>query len=87
MANSDTHVRVEKNGIQDTLPKTTWNAIGGSDNKDGWILIQDTPPEAVVIRQKKEAATEVKEEAPEIVEVKKEAEPVKVKDKVAKKGK
>lgn len=52
MDKSATHFRVQKNGIEDTMPKNVWNAIGGTDNKDGWVLIQDSPPEAIEIRRK-----------------------------------
>ncbi len=31
---SDTHVRVQKNGIEGWLHKTTWNRIGMESNKD-----------------------------------------------------
>ena len=52
MDKSQTHYRVQKNGIEDTMPKNVFEAIGGTDNKDGWVLIQDSPPEAIEIRRK-----------------------------------
>lgn len=73
MDKSSTHVKVTKNGIEDWLPKATWKAIGESDNKDGWILITDTPPEAIEIRRK------LAEKPVEVVA--EEVAPVKVKDK------
>lgn len=81
MDKSQTHVKVVKNGIEDWLPKTTWKAIGESDNKDGWILIPSTPPEAIEIKQKsRQVEAPVAEVAEEVVN----EETIKVKAKKAK---
>lgn len=69
MDKSSTHVKVIKNGIEDWLPKATWKAIGENDNIDGWILVQDTPPEAIEIRRKLAEPTEAISET-ELVKVK-----------------
>jgi len=81
MDRSSTHVKVIKNGIEDWLPKTVWKAIGENDNKDGWILVQDTPPEAIEVRRKLAEAPVAETLVETEVEV---AEPVKVKAKKAK---
>lgn len=75
-----THVKVSKNGIEDMLPITTWNAIGGVDNKDGWSLIPTTPPEVIAIKQKIQQPEIAEEEIaiePEISEAKKTKKTVK----------
>ena len=84
MDKSSTHVKVQKNGIEDLLPKTTWQAIGGQDNKDGWVLIQTAPPEAVLIKQKKEAkaedvpgVTEVPQASEQVISIKEKAKKAK----------
>lgn len=56
---SQTHVMVRKNGIKDWMPKTVWKSIGGESNTEGWVLVEETPPSVIEIRQKK---AETKEE-------------------------
>lgn len=50
---SDTHVRVQKNGIEGWLHKTTWTRIGEQSNRDGWVLVALDPSEVLQIREKK----------------------------------
>ncbi len=78
MDRTESHVRVTKNGIEDWLPKATWKSIGEQENKDGWILIQNTPPEAIEIKMKsKEVAQQVVVEEIEIPVEKKQQKKVK----------
>jgi hypothetical protein len=59
---SQTHIRVQKNGVEGWLAKTTWTRIGGNANKDGWVEIQSEPSEVIALREKKAVATSSLEE-------------------------
>jgi len=78
---SDTHILVEKNGIQDKMNKTVWEAIGGSSNKDGWKQVPLAPVEVIEMKQKQSVVKPEGENVP-VAEV---AAPVEVKSKVTKK--
>lgn len=60
---SNTHILVEKNGIQDKMNITVWKAIGEDSNKDGWKRVPETPIEVIAMKSK------IAEE-PQVIEVK-----------------
>lgn len=53
MDKSETHVKVQKNGNEGWLHKTTWKRIGEHNNKEGWVLVPNEPAEVLAVREKK----------------------------------
>ncbi len=49
---SNTHITVEKNGIQDEMNINVWEAIGADSNKDGWKRVATAPIEVVEMKRK-----------------------------------
>jgi hypothetical protein len=52
-------VTVEKDGHQDEMPETVWEAIGMTKNKYGWTLVSSEPPEVTILAQKKTVSMEM----------------------------
>ena len=48
----NTHILVEKNGIQDEMNTSVWESIGGDSNKDGWKRVPTAPIEVLEMKRK-----------------------------------
>lgn len=59
------YIRVLKNGVEDDILRQTWEAIGGDNNKDGWVRLPSAPPEVIAMKRK----VEVEPKEPATVEV------------------
>jgi hypothetical protein len=58
---SQTHILVEKNGIQDNMNINVWNTIGADQNKYGWKRVPQAPIEVVAMKSKSAEAPVVDE--------------------------
>lgn len=63
-------VTVEKDDLIEEIPTNVWNKAGGANNKWGWRLVAQTPPEVQELKKKSVELKPLKPEGetPEIKE-------------------